>query len=236
MEILKCANALVAEYPDFFDLIGPLLTSVITLIGGWLIGQKISAQWNIHVKERESDIQAIANLREAYSEYLGVRRLWNIYQKNKIGPPKDEYGLRLLDRATHAEGVVESLLMKVTSERRIQQTDMDRLGLLRQGFQQLREAIAAGDRVIWGHSEHPHYIALKDGTVALSRIIDAPRRKLRSQSSTLMKRLFSSMLMPSSIEEPASQFKSVTNNKYEQMWESLNKNRGSISTISIQDN
>ncbi len=59
------------------------------------------------------------------------------------------------------EGRVEAILIRIASERRLSSRDIERLGLLRQAFQELRQAMREGRAMRWNYSEHPKYLELK---------------------------------------------------------------------------
>jgi hydrogenase maturation factor len=57
-----------------------------------------------------------------------------------LPPPKTEYCWELLDRAAKAEGNVEAILVKLATERYLDEKNARDLGLFRQAYQQLRES------------------------------------------------------------------------------------------------
>ena len=60
-----------------------LLVTAITLGGGWLVGTRLTAEWNLQVKEREGDINAILRVRELYGALLSVHRSWEDHLERK---------------------------------------------------------------------------------------------------------------------------------------------------------
>jgi len=148
----------------------------LTLGGGLLVGQAITAKWNLRVKEREWDFDAIQRVRDLYGEFLSTRRLWNYHLEHNTLTSLDARGLELFDRCCVAEGQMEALLMKVATERVLTQEQLDELGLFRQGYQQLRESIREIRPLTWGSSNHPEYVAFKRGCRTMIDIISNSKR------------------------------------------------------------
>ncbi len=49
----------------------------VTLIGlgvGWLVGQRLTYQWNLRQKQREMDLAAAQDLQQLYGEFFAI---WN---------------------------------------------------------------------------------------------------------------------------------------------------------------
>lgn len=66
----------------------------------------------------------------------------NVSKKQlRLPQPADDYCWELMDRASKAEGGVEALLVKVATERCLTDDNAEDLGLFRQAYQQLRDAI-----------------------------------------------------------------------------------------------
>jgi len=188
------------DYPALVTGTATLVATVLTLGGGLLVGQAITAKWNMRVKEREWDLEAIQQVRDLYGEFLSTRRLWNYHLQHHRLSTLDTRGLELFDRSCVAEGKLEALLIKVTTERFLSPNELDELGLFRQGYQQLRECIRDIRPLTWGSSDHPEYLALKRGCRTTIRIL--------SNSKT------------SSIED---QFDYVTANIHEKRWRRLSR-------------
>jgi hypothetical protein len=177
-----------------------LLSTIVTLAGGWVVGLALAAKWNMRVKERELDFDAIRRVRDLYGEFLSTRRLWNHHKrKNKGLAQLDDRGLVLFDRSCLAEGQMEALLIKIASERKLTQSQLNDLGLFRQGYQQLRQSIRDCKPLEWGRSDHPEYVALKSGCQAIIGII------IHSERITFS----------------AGQFEYITSNVHEKRWRDL---------------
>ncbi len=136
----------IEDNRTFVTSITSIVTTLLTLGGGLLVGQAITAKWNLRVKEREWDFDAIQRVRDLYGEFLSTRRLWNYHLEHNTLTSLDARGLELFDRCCVAEGQMEALLMKVATERVLTQEQLDELGLFRQGYQQLRESSDMGQQ------------------------------------------------------------------------------------------
>jgi hypothetical protein len=86
---------------------------------------------------------------------------------------RDERGWKLLERAAAAEASMETMMVKLASERVLSATDLATLGQFRQAFQRLREVIREGEKLDWFSSEHPEYLAFKKLAIGVSRLVSA---------------------------------------------------------------
>jgi len=124
----------------------------------WFIGQRIIAYWDIRKKRQEFDIATAVQFQQLYGEFKEIGKLWRIIKKNKdpnLALP-EHTRWELLERATAAESKVEAILVKLATERHLCASDLKQLGLFRQAYQQLREAIRDDKRLNFGfHS--PEY-------------------------------------------------------------------------------
>jgi putative (di)nucleoside polyphosphate hydrolase len=87
--------------------------------------------------------------------------------------PETVHG-ELLTRATAAEGAIEALFVKVATERILEDDDVRALGLFRQAYQKLREAIRDGQELEWTHGT-PEYRLYNELACKCSRIISHNR-------------------------------------------------------------
>jgi hypothetical protein len=169
-----------------------IVVTLLTLGGGFFVGQKLTARWNVRVKEREADLAAIQRVRELYGQLLSARRSWDCHQTS-ISMGVDERRLQLLDKVSDAEGELEGTIMKIAHEHDLSQTEIDQLGLVRQAYQQPRECIREASKIPWNRSEQPQYQVLKLGTQAIINILSRER----------------------SLNVPLGQFEKITSNEYE---------------------
>src|SRR5690242_5311260 len=94
------------------------ISLVVTLVGlgvGWLVGQRLSFQWNLRQKRRESDLATAQDLQRVYGDFFAVWKVWN--EVARAGDAAARAGL--LRRAAEAEGLLERVLVKLTTERRL---------------------------------------------------------------------------------------------------------------------
>jgi hypothetical protein len=103
--LLDLWNANVLLRPAIITSTTSILVTLLTLFGGWLVGQLITAKWNMRVKERELDLDAMRRVRELYGEFLSTWKLWNYHFSTAMNDPflkrtPDERSLELLDRCS----------------------------------------------------------------------------------------------------------------------------------------
>lgn len=163
---------------DWIKAGAPIVSVFLTLIGGWLIGQRVSDRWERRKRQRELDLAALAGLHTSYGEFYAVWKDWNAHVRAQgaQAPPTTRW--ELLARATTAEGSIEALLVKVVTERKLTPEQVDALGALRQSYRGLRFAIAGGRELAWHYSAHPDYTAFKGlQTLIAGLLTDAPRQR-----------------------------------------------------------
>ena len=131
--------------------------SLFLLAIGWFIGQRIVAYWDIKKKRQELDIATATQFHKLYGEFKEVSRLWRAfkYPEKKLVYP-ESMPMELQRRAAAAEGDLESIIVKLAAERRLDEDDKKTLGLFRQAYQKLREVIRGDEDFIWTH-ETPEY-------------------------------------------------------------------------------
>jgi hypothetical protein len=132
----------------------------LTLVLGWFVGQRIIAYWDIRKKRQEFDIATAAQFQKLYGEFKEVSRLWRIFTysgERKLALP-DTMPVELLRRATAAEGGIEAIIVKLATERVLEQEDIQTLGLFRQAYQKLREAIRNGEALEWTYGTPEYFL------------------------------------------------------------------------------
>jgi hypothetical protein len=113
----------------------------------------------------ERDVNALTTFQEVYGLFFAAWKEWG----NSLHD--EETSARLLPAAAGVEGRYEALLILVCSERRLSERDRLALGALRQGFQQLREAIKRRDNVQWWSANDESYRALKSLTAYVAVLL-----------------------------------------------------------------
>jgi hypothetical protein len=152
------------------ELVRGGISLAVTLIGlgvGWLVGQRLTYQWNLRQKRRESELATAQDLQRLYGEFFAIWKFWNGSARGK----EPAIGQDLLCRAAEAEGLLERVLVKLATERHLSPADRDTLGKFRQGYQQLRRVINLGQPLEWRSSEDPEYLAFKRLAVAVTLIV-----------------------------------------------------------------
>ena len=140
----------------------PIVAVAITFACRWLIGQRVTDRWNQAQKRRELDFTALGDLYKSYGEFYAVWKAWSAYFEAADWSLASSDTLKgLLLRATAAEGSVEALLTKITTERELSDAEIDVLGSLRQAYHELRKAIVRGEPLPWHYSAHSDYAAFK---------------------------------------------------------------------------
>lgn len=116
---------------------------LVVLAATWFIGQRIIAYWDRKKKRQELDLESAKQFYQLYGEFKAVMRLWKVYYRmgdEELGA-KPDLRADLLKRAAAAEGGVESIMVKLASERVLDCEEIETIGLFRQAFQELRIAI-----------------------------------------------------------------------------------------------
>lgn len=49
-----------------------LAVTLIVLLAGWLVGQRLTYQWNLRQKRRESDLATAQDLQRLYGDFFAV--------------------------------------------------------------------------------------------------------------------------------------------------------------------
>lgn len=140
-----------------------LVIALITLFLGWFVGSKISSQWALIQRRKELDLETAQAFYKLYGEFFALWKLWNYFIRD-VGTEalREASRWELLNRACTAESGVESLLVRLASERKLSSDDLELLGKFRQAYQQLRGAIKNNEPLKWDWSNHPDYLAFKN--------------------------------------------------------------------------
>src|SRR6187549_1507298 len=78
-----------------------LAVALVALGAGWLVGQRLTYQWNLRQKRRESDLATAQDLQRLYGDFFAVWKQWN----PAAGGGDSEYQRDLLRRAAEGEGL-----------------------------------------------------------------------------------------------------------------------------------
>jgi hypothetical protein len=152
------------------ELVKGGISVVVTLIGlgaGWLVGQRLTYQWNLRQKRRESELATAQDLQRLYGEFFAVWKVWD-----RVASDVEPSVYRdLLQQAAEAEGLLERVLVKLATERRLAEADKSTLCRFRQGYQQLRRAIKSGTPLGWKGADDPRYRAFKRLVVTVTLLV-----------------------------------------------------------------
>jgi len=159
--------------------VGPTAT---VLLAGFL-GQRFSAMWSYRQKRRELEMALANSFYTSYGDFISVWKQWN-WCKKTITNKSDllEKQIELHAMASSVEGNIESVLLKISSERILSDEDLDRLGVLRQSFQFLRENIQKGESVSYGYASDPGYIKFKELSTFVGNLLAAKSTDLPSHA------------------------------------------------------
>lgn len=160
---------------ELFKALLNVIVAAITLSLGWFVGQRLTVYWAIRQKHRELELAAVNEFYKLYGEFFAVWKLW-AYYLDSIGSGEkpessDTTRWELLKRATAAEGALESVFVKLSSEKRLANEDIEVLGKFRQAYQQLRESIRDHADLGWSYQTHPEYLTFKRLAHLTARLI-----------------------------------------------------------------
>ena len=114
------------------------LLNFILLVITWTLGRGLLSYWEDKQRLKQASLELRKELHDAFGEFKSLVRVWKLR-----GRPKDpELCPDLMREAIDLEGRVESLLSNVASLKELRVQGIMTLGLFRQGFQSIRQAIA----------------------------------------------------------------------------------------------
>ena len=147
-------------------IIGPLLTVGLA----WVVGNEISANWTHRQKRREYSLTVVAEFYRVYGDFFALWKLCNFTFRDSKSDPAHAGIQDLLNSATKLESRMETLLLRIASEVKLEPSEIKSLGLFRQGVQLLRQSIVKRRILGWTSSEHPEYKAFKSLSVAVGKL------------------------------------------------------------------
>lgn len=190
----------------FERLLVAIASPVATLALAAIAGQRITSWWNERQKRRELELALANRFYDGYGEFCAIWKQWNYIVR--VNDKTDEAYKRFLqihERACHAEGEIESVLLKIASEREMTDECSSYLGDLRQAFQILREKIERGQPLSYSYAEHPEYLAFKRLSTFAGNLLASKSAKLPTA------------------ERAFANFKEITDNKHESQWRNAGK-------------
>jgi hypothetical protein len=118
--------------------------ALFTAALAWIVGNRLATAWNVELKRRELDLEAIQDFFHLYGDFYAVWKLWHVHVKeDAVAPPHVDPSLRqaLLERASEDEGLYHALVLKLCSQRCLTESDTQILARFREAQQCLRESI-----------------------------------------------------------------------------------------------
>ncbi|HET8922543.1 MAG TPA: hypothetical protein VFN26_06055 [Candidatus Acidoferrum sp.] len=167
-----------------------LLIALVTISLGWLIGQRLTVRWNLIQKRRETDITNIQQFYSLYGEFKEVSKVWRLIKQNSdsdLMVPADSRW-SLLVRACEVESKNEAIMVKLATERQLEEKALKDLGLFRQAIQTLRESIRDNVEVPFA-SRGPEYMFFNDLAARIASIISSSSWDATSHLKTAGTRL-----------------------------------------------
>ncbi|MEE8104461.1 MAG: hypothetical protein V3T86_02890 [Planctomycetota bacterium] len=150
---------------------------IVLLLFTWLVGRRIINYWDLRKKRQELDLAAARSFHQLFGEFKDIWRIWKVYQYDGndryefTDEERQKIRFDLLHRATRAEGGVEAIVLKLATERKLSKEELASLGMFRQAYQKLREAIRNGTRLHWQWGK-ANYMLFNDGACEVAAIIN----------------------------------------------------------------
>src|SRR4029079_7289214 len=116
----------------------PKLVTTLVLLGlGWVIGKQLTVLWTRRQKQNEQDLDAARDFHALYGDFFALWKLGNYYIRD-LGADALPGASRwqLLDRACKSEAKLESTLVRLASQKELTGNDIGTLGRFRQRYQQ----------------------------------------------------------------------------------------------------
>jgi hypothetical protein len=158
---------------ELFNVILNLVGNLVLLLTTWTIGKSLVFYWEFRQRLRAASLELWKSFHQAYGEFKSLVRMW----KTLDMPAKKEDCPDLLREAVDAEGRLEALLSNLSSLRCLKPDEITTLGLYRQGYQTIRQAITKAETAKVPHLyRQPQYKLFNDLTTAVSTMIIANKR------------------------------------------------------------
>lgn len=183
------------------DLLKVIAGPIAGILLAWAVGNRLSARWVWWQKRREQTQAAANDFYRLYGEFFATWKLWNYSLQQPEGAGWENRRWELLERAAAAEAGVEALLVKLASERVLNQSEMEAHGKFRQGFQTLRQMVRDRKRLDWGSSDYPQYASFKALASYTARLVSTVDQG-----------------KPPSLEDTQRALSIITSNVWEKTW------------------
>ena len=165
--------------------------ALATVLFAGLIGNLLTYRWDDARRRRESDLAARERFYDAYAQFFTTWKLWDAHKRfpNTSAPADVQW--QMLERAEDAESTFEALLVKLASERGLDDRACRLLAAFRQAYQSLREHIREDEELAWfnrdihgddgGYREYQAFKMLAEYLATLLAL-NPPRRVLSAKT------------------------------------------------------
>lgn len=187
-----------------------LIVVVVSAALALSVGGLVAYIWDDLRRRREGDLAAVETFYRTYGEFFAAWKLWEAHMRGNA--PVEDSGVsrseeassrgtglasptdvqwKLLERAATAEAGFEAILVKLASERPLNDRDVTLLGCFRESYQMLRERIRENQRLVWRASPKPdedapefrQYIQFKSlAEWVVLKLADSPRLRLAGRA------------------------------------------------------
>jgi hypothetical protein len=177
------------------DQLGALIADswkiLFAAVLAWLVGAQVTYIWDERRRRRESDLAALNDFYGAYGEFFTTWKLWDSHKQRRergyvLDKPPPGFQWKMLEQAEEAESEFEALLIKIVSERKLDERQQRLIRSFRQAYQSLRENIRMDKALAWWATEPVNmperlegfrrYQAFKALAEYVARQLDAPVR------------------------------------------------------------
>lgn len=197
-------------------LTSKLFVTFIGLAGAWGVGNNLSTRWQLIRKRKEMELEAAQSFYETYGEFYAVWKIWNLLLLESKDLTNEAFltsRAELFSRASAMEGKIEATLLKVVSEMKLTNSDLENLGELRQAFGVIRTCIRKKQPIPFTNDSHPLYKRLKELAPTFGSLLVQPINQG-------VKNFLSTPKVPI-IEKSKFAWKEITHNKHEKNWKDL---------------
>ncbi len=189
-------------------------TGCIILALGWLVGNNLTYRMNIRQKRREIEIDRANQFFQLYGEFFAIWKLYNHLLIHHF--LNDTRYIEILKRASDAEAGIEAILIKIASDKKLSQNDIETLGNFRQSYQFLRETICNKRQIDWYYCNHYQYKRFKELSCKVANmLLEDNKNKLSSKVTNI----FPIFCKKPTNEEAFNTFLEITDNKWEKEWD-----------------
>jgi hypothetical protein len=152
------------------NVVVPLLSPLSAFLVAWFAGHRLSTEWSLRQKRRESAMVLAAQFFSLYGKFFGLWKEWN-----RTFPGTSERCAELYARASENEGELEALLVSLAAQRTLGSEEQEILGTFRQLYQTVRNSIKKPSKVPWESSDDENYVRFKTYAVKVAHLIMSPR-------------------------------------------------------------